>query len=316
MTGQVTDFELSAELAELQAIGARLRRCRTAAARRGVGSQRRVPRGGGAEGCELGLLRSRLRARTVGLGAGQPRELPDSRGAQRRVCVDGRHGLGAQLAVVFAAGEVGQRRAEAAVLSEARLLASGSERTACRRPVRVRMRQRSCAKRSATATSGFSTAPSSGSRLAARPGSTSCSRALGEDRVKGISAFLVERSRIRASAFGKKERKLGIKASPTTEILLDNVRVPAANLLCEEGEGFTVALDTLDGGRLGIASQALGIARSSRDLIRDYLATQVDAKGRPTSPQSAQWQLADITAELDAYRFLTWRERQRFATPR
>lgn len=128
----------------------------------------------------------------------------------------------------------------------------------------------------------------------------------GPDRVKGISAFLVERD-YPGVGIGKKERKLGIKASPTTEILLENVRVPAANLIHEEGAGFTVALDTLDGGRLGIASQALGIARASRDLIRAHLAAQVDAKGRSTSSQSAQWQLADIAAELDAYRFLTWR---------
>lgn len=128
----------------------------------------------------------------------------------------------------------------------------------------------------------------------------------GEHRVKGISAFLVERD-YPGVAVGKKERKLGIKASHTTEILLENVRVPAANLLHEEGQGFAVALDTLDGGRLGIASQALGIARACCDLIRDHLAADVDAKGRPNSPQSAQWQLADIVAELDAYRFLTWR---------
>lgn len=126
------------------------------------------------------------------------------------------------------------------------------------------------------------------------------------DRVKGISAFLVERQ-YEGVGVGKKERKLGLKASPTTEILLENVRVPAANLLGEEGKGFTVALDTLDGGRLGIASQALGIARACRDLVRDHLAKQVDAKGRPTSSQAAQWELADMSADLDAYRFLTWR---------
>ena len=128
----------------------------------------------------------------------------------------------------------------------------------------------------------------------------------GEERVKGISAFLVEREYPGVSV-GKKERKLGIKASPTTEILLEKVRVPAANLLGEEGRGFTVALDTLDGGRLGIAAQSLGIARAAIELIRDHLATQRDAKGRPVSSQHAQWTLADLCTELDAYRFLTWR---------
>ncbi len=127
-----------------------------------------------------------------------------------------------------------------------------------------------------------------------------------EERVKGISAFLVERG-YDGVGIGKKERKLGIKASPTTEILLDNVRVPKSNLLGEEGKGFTIALDTLDGGRLGIASQGMGIARASIELIRDHLAGQKDAKGRPSSSQDAQWTLADLCADMDAYRFLIWR---------
>lgn len=128
----------------------------------------------------------------------------------------------------------------------------------------------------------------------------------GEDRVKGISAFVVERDR-QGVSIGKKERKLGIKASPTVEVLLENVRIPKRNLLGEVGQGFTIALDTLDGGRLGIASQSLGIARHAIDLIKQHLATQVDGKGRPTSSQQHQWTLADLSAELDGARFLTWR---------
>jgi alkylation response protein AidB-like acyl-CoA dehydrogenase len=77
--------------------------------------------------------------------------------------------------------------------------------------------------------------------------------------------------------------------------------------VAQEGQGFTIALDTLDGGRLGIASQSLGIARAAIDLIRNHLAGQVDAKGRATSNQPDQWSLADLAADLDAYRFLTWR---------
>ena len=127
------------------------------------------------------------------------------------------------------------------------------------------------------------------------------------DRNKGISAFLVERD-YPGVGVGKKERKLGIKGSPTVEITLDNVKVPASNLLGQEGQGFAIALDTLDGGRLGIASQSLGIARACHDLIRDHLATYKDDKGKPTGgPQAAQYTLADIAAELDAFRFLTWR---------
>jgi len=128
----------------------------------------------------------------------------------------------------------------------------------------------------------------------------------GQDRVKGISAFVVERDWPGVSV-GKKERKLGLRGSPTTEIVCENVKVPADCLIDKEGNGFTIALDTLDGGRLGIASQSLGIARAAIDLIRTHLAAQVDAKGRPTSTQPDQWQFADLAADLDAYRFLTWR---------
>jgi butyryl-CoA dehydrogenase len=128
----------------------------------------------------------------------------------------------------------------------------------------------------------------------------------GADRVKGISAFVVEKS-LPGVGVGKKERKLGIRGSPTTEIVLENVRVAADCLIATEGQGFTIALDTLDGGRLGIASQSLGIARAAIDLIRDQLASQVDAKGRPVATQPEQWTLADLAADLDAYRFLTWR---------
>lgn len=127
-----------------------------------------------------------------------------------------------------------------------------------------------------------------------------------EDRVKGISAFVVEGSWEGVSV-GKKERKLGLRGSPTTEIVLDNVKVPADCLLDQEGNGFTIALDTLDGGRLGIASQALGIASAAIDLMGAHLASQKDARGRPNASQPDQWEFADLASDLDAYRFLTWR---------
>jgi alkylation response protein AidB-like acyl-CoA dehydrogenase len=128
----------------------------------------------------------------------------------------------------------------------------------------------------------------------------------GPDRVKGISAFVVEKA-WPGVGVGKKERKLGLRGSPTTEIILENVKVPADCLIASEGQGFTIALDTLDGGRLGIASQSLGITRGSLELIRAHLATQVDEKGRATASQPDQWVFADLAADLDAYRFLTWR---------
>jgi butyryl-CoA dehydrogenase len=128
----------------------------------------------------------------------------------------------------------------------------------------------------------------------------------GPDRVKGISAFVVEKD-YAGVGVGKKERKLGLRGSPTTEIVLENVKVPVKNRIGDEGIGFTIALDTLDGGRLGIASQSLGIARACIKLIEQHLAGQVDAKGRPTASQPDQWTFADLASDLDAYRMLTWR---------
>ncbi|MEQ1633278.1 MAG: acyl-CoA dehydrogenase family protein [Planctomycetota bacterium] len=128
----------------------------------------------------------------------------------------------------------------------------------------------------------------------------------GQDRVRGISAFVVEKD-YPGVGVGKKERKLGLRGSPTTEIVLENVKVPVQNRIGDEGIGFTIALDTLDGGRLGIASQSLGIARACVELIEQHLASQVDGKGRPTASQSDQWTLADLASDLDAYRMLTWR---------
>ena len=128
----------------------------------------------------------------------------------------------------------------------------------------------------------------------------------GEDRVGGISAFIVEKT-MKGFGVGKKEEKLGIRASPTTEILLDNVRVPAANMLGDEGSGFKIALDTLDGGRLGIASQSLGIGRACLEASIQY-ANEREQFGRPIGRfQAIQWKIADMATEIDAARLLTWR---------
>jgi alkylation response protein AidB-like acyl-CoA dehydrogenase len=128
----------------------------------------------------------------------------------------------------------------------------------------------------------------------------------GEDRVKGISTIAVERG-TPGFAIGKKERKLGVRGSPTNEIVFDNARVPASNLIGQEGQGFTMAMDGLDSGRLGIASQALGLARAAIELIAEHLKHQRDGKGRPAAAQADQWTLADLAAELEAYRLLVWR---------
>src|SRR5688572_11274972 len=106
---------------------------------------------------------------------------------------------------------------------------------------------------------------------------------------------------------GKKEEKLGIRASPTTEILLDGVEVPAENVLGEVDKGFRIAMDTLDSGRIGIASQAPGIAQGCFDESLKY-ATERRQFDRPlTDFQAIQWKLADMATGIDAARLLTRR---------
>ncbi|RHY30181.1 hypothetical protein DYB32_004574 [Aphanomyces invadans] len=121
---------------------------------------------------------------------------------------------------------------------------------------------------------------------------------------KGISAFLVDMKQI---TLGKKEDKLGIRASSTAQLILENVEIPHANLLGKEGEGFKIAMTTLDGGRIGIASQALGIAQASLDCAIAY-AHDRKTFGQPLAKNPIiQTKLARMAMELDAARLLTWR---------
>jgi len=123
---------------------------------------------------------------------------------------------------------------------------------------------------------------------------------------RGISAFVVEKDRPGVSV-GRVERKLGINASSTAEILFEECRVPAENLLGGRGEGFKIALATLDGGRIGIAAQALGIARA---CLEDSVAYAKERRqfGKPIADfQAIQWKLADMSTRLEAARALTWR---------
>ena len=87
---------------------------------------------------------------------------------------------------------------------------------------------------------------------------------------KGISAFILEKG-MEGFTFGSKERKMGIRGSATYELVFNNVKVPKENLLGEEGKGFKVAMSTLDGGRIGIAAQALGIAQGAIDETLNYV---------------------------------------------
>jgi len=123
---------------------------------------------------------------------------------------------------------------------------------------------------------------------------------------KGLSAFLVPTD---AAGFslGKKEDKLGIRASSTGNLIMEGVRVPRENVLGKEGEGFKVAMSTLDGGRIGIAGQALGIAQASLECAIEY-AQQRKAFDSPISKlQAIQFKLADMAMRVESARLLTHR---------
>ena len=127
-----------------------------------------------------------------------------------------------------------------------------------------------------------------------------------EKRHRGISAFLVDTG---SPGFDRSRHqvKLGVNASGTVEIFLNDVEVPARNRLGAEGDGFKIAMTTLDGGRIGIAAQAVGIARSAFEAARRY-ARQRRVFGHAISEfQALRFYLADMATEIDAARLLTWR---------
>jgi len=122
----------------------------------------------------------------------------------------------------------------------------------------------------------------------------------------GISAFLVDKG-MPGFTVVKTEDKLGIRASDTAEFLFERCRVPAAHRLGDEGQGFAIAMSTLDGGRIGIAAQAVGIAAAAYDASVGY-ARERKSFGVPIGQhQMVQWMLADMAVGLDAARLLTWR---------
>jgi butyryl-CoA dehydrogenase len=127
-----------------------------------------------------------------------------------------------------------------------------------------------------------------------------------DKRHRGITAFIVEKERSTFTV-AKEERKLGIRGTDTVQLVFDGCRVPDRNRLGEVGEGFKIAMRTLDGGRIGIAAQAVGIARACLEDSTDY-AKQRQAFGRPIAElQAIQWMLADMATEIDAARLLTLR---------
>ncbi len=122
---------------------------------------------------------------------------------------------------------------------------------------------------------------------------------------KGIAAFILEKG-MPGFTFGKKEKKMGIRSSATYELVFENVRVPAANLLGEEGQGFKVAMVTLDYGRIGIASQALGIAQGAYEQAKKY-AKEREQFGMPIAKfQAIQFMLADMATQIEAARLLVY----------
>ncbi|HWQ62147.1 MAG TPA: acyl-CoA dehydrogenase [Negativicutes bacterium] len=122
---------------------------------------------------------------------------------------------------------------------------------------------------------------------------------------KGMSAFIVEKG-TPGFSFGKKEVKMGIRSSVQRELIFENCRVPAANLLGKEGDGFKIAMSTLDSGRIGVAAQATGIAQGAMDEAIKYAKQRVQF-GKPIATfQAVNFMLADMATKVEAARLLTY----------
>ncbi|PFO47820.1 acyl-CoA dehydrogenase AcdA [Bacillus cereus] len=126
-----------------------------------------------------------------------------------------------------------------------------------------------------------------------------------ESKQRGTSAFIVE-SDTPGFSVGKKESKLGIRSSPTTEIMFEDCRIPVENLLGGEGQGFKVAMQTLDGGRNGIAAQAVGIAQGALDASVEYARERHQFAKPIAAQQGIGFKLADMATDVEAARLLTY----------
>ncbi|MGL4790014.1 MAG: acyl-CoA dehydrogenase family protein, partial [Anaerotignaceae bacterium] len=123
---------------------------------------------------------------------------------------------------------------------------------------------------------------------------------------KGISAFIVEKD-FAGFSVGKHEKKMGIKGSSTCELIMENCIVPKENLLGQVGKGFGIAMKTLDGGRIGIASQALGIGEGALDETMKYVKERKQFGKRLSQFQNTQFEIADMKTTLDAAQLLVRR---------
>jgi hypothetical protein len=130
-----------------------------------------------------------------------------------------------------------------------------------------------------------------------------CMVRTGEDGPKGISCIVVEKG-MPGLSFGKKERKMGWNSQPTAQVIFDNCRVPVANRIGAEGEGFRIAMMGLDGGRINIGACSVGTARAALDEAKSYVADRKQF-GRPIAEfQATQFKLADMATELEASRLM------------
>jgi alkylation response protein AidB-like acyl-CoA dehydrogenase len=121
---------------------------------------------------------------------------------------------------------------------------------------------------------------------------------------RGVSAFVLDGDHVQVA---REEEKLGLNSSTTVDLVVEGARIGRDRLLHEEGKGFTVAMATLDGGRIGIAAQALGIAQAGYDVARAYALERRQFGKRIADFQAIQWKLADMSTEIDAARLLVYR---------
>ena len=126
-----------------------------------------------------------------------------------------------------------------------------------------------------------------------------------EKKHRGISAFVVEKG-TQGFHVGKEEDKMGLRASDTVELIFEDCRVPAENLLGNEGDGFVIAMASLDGGRIGIASQSVGLAQACLDAAVSYAKERVQFNKPISKFQGIRWMVADMATQIEAARLLTF----------
>ena len=125
-------------------------------------------------------------------------------------------------------------------------------------------------------------------------------------KTRGISAFIVEKD-FEGFSIGKIEEKLGICGSSTAELVFQDMKVPKENLLGKLGDGFKIAMSSLDGGRIGVASQALGIAQGALDVTIDYMKARKQFGKRLVDMEPLRFDIAEMATEIEAARLLTYK---------